>query len=188
MKKLVLVSLIAFSGMASAVPAESVRSTVDRLLTILQEPNQQSKVSQLCALVKSDVDNSAIGGVLLGNYSASDDAEGIKNFKAAVPSIIMDQFYSLLANKGGAEFTIGGTVPKGKDKVGVIVVVEGFKLVVTVNKSDDKVLDVELGTMSLVNIKRDEMQRELDAYAQANPKPVSALVDKLDRDGINKCR
>lgn len=195
MTKLVLISLLTFlaSGNVFAAPAsDAVNATVSKMLTILQNTNERAKISGLCALVRSDIDTGVIGNELLGaNYGTLErDAAGIRKFKALVPSIIMDTFYGLLSDKGGASYTIGALVPKGASRTGVRVTIDGSNFVVTVLKSNNKIVDVEWNNFSLVNIKRDEYQRELERYWNTNNMtslPVSDLVKQLESDGINKC-
>ncbi len=171
---------------AGGTAEDAVKTTIGKLMDILKGANQQQKIRSLCSLVKADLDTAGIGTVLLGNYqSLATDPEGIRNFKATVPSIIMDQFYGLLHDKGGAEFTIGGTVPKGSGKTGVKVVIAGSNFVVTVLRSNNKIVDVEWNNFSLVNTKRDEFQRDLAAFN--TDKPVSALVERLHSNGVDKC-
>lgn len=193
MTKLVLVSALFFQTAAFAAPAgDAVKSTVSKMLTILQNTNERTKITGLCALVRSDIDTGVIGSELLGaNYGTLErDAAGIRKFKALVPSIIMDTFYGLLSDKGGASYSIGGLVPKGASRTGVRVTIDGTNFVVTVLKSNNKIVDVEWNNFSLVNVKRDEYQRELERYWNTNnltSLPVSELVKQLERDGTNKC-
>lgn len=193
MIKLVLVSALFFQTAAFAAPAsDAVKSTVSKMLTILQNTNERAKITGLCALVRSDIDTGVIGSELLGaNYGTLErDAVGIRKFKALVPSIIMDTFYGLLSDKGGASYSIGGLVPKGAARTGVRVTIDGTNFVVTVLKSNNKIVDVEWNNFSLVNVKRDEYQRELERYWNTNNMtslPVSELVKQLERDGTNKC-
>lgn len=117
MKTALLAFVLVFQSAAYAGPAESVAETIGKLMKILDGANERQKISQLCSLVKSDLDTAGIGATLLGNFQfMTTDTEGIRDFKATVPSIIMDQFYGLLHEKGGSEFTIGGTVPKGSGR------------------------------------------------------------------------
>lgn len=185
MKKIALALAFAFSGIAYAGPAESVSDTVSKMLDILKGANENTKIAQLCSLVKGDIDTNTIGSQLLGTFQHVDDADGVVSFKKLVPSIIMDQFYGLLHSKGGAKFDIQGTVPKGSSKVGVKVAVDGTVFVVTVLKANNKIVDVEWNGFSLVNTKRDEFQRELNGLH--TNKPVTALVQKLTNNGVNKC-
>lgn len=186
MKKTLLAFALVFTSAAYAGPAESVSATIGKLMDILKGANEQQKISEMCTLVKSDLETAAIGSVLLGNFeSIATDADGVKAFKNQVPSVIVDQFYGLLQDKGGAEYKIGGTVPKGSGKVGVKVVIGGSNFIVTVLRSNNKVVDVEWNNFSLVNTKRDEFQRDLQGFA--TDKPVSALVERLNSNGINKC-
>ena len=190
MKKSVLMLSLAlasnFAWAAAGTPEDAVKTTIGKLMDILKGANQQQKVRSLCSLVKSDLDTGSIGTVLLGNYqSLASDPEGIRNFKATVPSIIMDQFYGLLHDKGGAEFSIGGTVPKGSGKTGVKVVIAGSNFVVTVLRASNKIVDVEWNNFSLVNTKRDEFQRDLGGFN--TDKPVTALVERLHANGVDKC-
>jgi ABC-type transporter MlaC component len=187
MKLTLLAVAIAFQSVAYAGPAESVSRTIGKLMNILAGANERQKVAQLCTLVKADLETSSIGLNLLGTFQhMSTDAEGIRDFKGLVPSIIMDQFYGLLNDKGGSEFTLGGTVPKGSGRVGVKVVIAGSNFIVTVLRSNNKIVDVEWNNYSLVNTKRDEFQRDLAGFH--TDKPVSALVDRLNNSGVNKCR
>lgn len=178
---------------ASALPAvDAVNDTVGKVLNILKSANDRAKVSGLCALVRSNVDTNAIGEELLGaNYGTiTRDAVGIRKFKALVPSIIMDQFYGLLSDKGGATFKVGGLVPKGGSRTGVKVVIDGTNFVVTVLKSNNKIVDVEWNNFSLVNVKREEFQRDLERFWNTNnltSLPVSELVKRLESEGVNKC-
>lgn len=190
MKKSILMLALAlasnFAWGAAGGPEDAVKTTIGKLMDILKGPNQHQKVRGLCSLVKNDLDTAGIGSVLLGNYqSMASDADGIRSFKATVPSIIMDQFYGLLNDKGGAEFTIGGTVPKGSGKTGVKVVIAGSNFVVTVLRSNNKIVDVEWNNFSLVNTKRDEFQRDLAGFN--TDKPITALVERLHANGVDKC-
>jgi ABC-type transporter MlaC component len=187
MKIAILALAVAFQSAAfAAAPADAVKKTIGDLMEILNGANQVQKIAQLCTLVKSDLDTAVIGSVLLGSFqSVSTDTDGVRDFKAQVPSIIMDQFYGLLHDKGGSKFTIGGTVPKGSGKVGVKVVIGTTNFVVTVLRATNKIVDVEWNNFSLVNTKRDEFQRELADFH--TDKPVSALVDSLNNKGVNKC-
>jgi ABC-type transporter MlaC component len=191
--KLFLFALLTFQASAFALPAtDAVNNTVSKMLNILRSANDRTQVSGLCALVRSDIDTNVIGNELLGaNYGTLDrDADGIRKFKALVPSIIMDQFYGLLSDKGGAAFKVGGLVPKGGSRTGVKVVIDGTNFVVTVLKSNNKIVDVEWNNFSLVNVKRDEFQRDLERFWNVNnfaSLPVSELVKRLESEGVNKC-
>jgi ABC-type transporter MlaC component len=187
MKRTLIALALILQPLAHANPTESVSSTIGKLMTILAGANEVQKVSQLCRLVRSDLETASIGLNLLGTFQhLSTDAEGVRDFKALVPSIIMDQFYGLLNDKGGSEFSIGGTVPKGSGRVGVKVVIAGSNFIVTVLRSNNKIVDVEWNNYSLVNTKRDEFQRDLSGFH--TDKPVSALVNRLNNNGVNKCR
>jgi len=186
-KKSILAIAFAFQSVAFAGPTEAVSTTIGKMLDILRSGNERAKISQLCTLVRTDVDTATIGIQLLGNFARiHEDAEGVNRFKAIVPSIIMDQFYGLLHDKGGARYTILGTVPKGSARVGVKTNVAGTVFVITVLRSNNKIVDVEWNNYSLVNTKRDEFQRDLASFH--TNKPVSALVDRMNHQGVNKCR
>lgn len=192
MSKIVLAFFVLFQVNTWAGPAEAVNSTVSKMLTILKGTNERAKISALCGLVRADVDTATIGSELLGrNFGTLErDAAGIKKFKALVPSIIMDQFYSLLEDKGGADFSVNGTVPKGSSRVGVKITIDGTNFVVTVLKSNNKVVDVEWNNISLIAMKRDEFQRDLEIYWNTNnftSLPVSELAKDLENKGITKC-
>jgi hypothetical protein len=95
-----------------------------------------------------------------------------------------------LSDKGGATYKIGGIVPKGGSRTGVKVVIDGTNFVVTVLKANNKIVDVEWNNFSLVNVKRDEFQRDLERYWNVNnfaSLPVTELVKRLESDGVNKC-
>ena len=184
MKALVLIFTLLIQGIAHAEPIQAVTQTVNNLMGILKEAEPE-KIPLLCSLVNADVDNSVIAETLLGNYAAHADQAGVTAFRAAVPSIIMDQFYSLLAEKAHAEYSIGGTVPKGSTKVGVKVTVDGTTFVIVVLKSNEKIVDVEWNSFSLMNMKRDEFQREFNGGPA--DRPVSAVVDRLAQEGVNRC-
>lgn len=178
--------LVAFQSVAFAGPAESVSETVREMLQILRETNQHTKISQLCGLVKSDVDNSVVGATLLGPYAnLNTDAQGVKNFQKLVPSIIMDQFYEILHDKAHATYEILGTVPKGAGRMGVKTKIDGRTYVITVLTANNKVVDVEWNAISLIKVKRQEFTRRLRQFN--NDKPVSSLVDALNNEGVNKC-
>ncbi len=187
MKHIIVAIAMAFSTAAFAGPAESVQQTVSKLMAALRVTNEQQKIKDLCSLVKSDLDNGTIATVLLGTYqSLATDTAGVAAFRGMVPSVIMDQFYGLLNGRGDSEFTIGGTVPKGSGKVGVKVVIGTANFIVTVLRANNKVVDVEWNNLSIVSMKRDEFQRDLQGFH--TDKPVTALVERLNANGVNRCR
>jgi ABC-type transporter MlaC component len=192
MKQVFLALLLSLSGFAFAGPAESVDQTISELLAALRVNNDRGRVSALCSLVNRRVDTQTIGTELLGGFfgALKRDADGIRKFKMIVPSIIMDHFYGLMEGKGNAKYTVEGTTAKGSGRVGVKVVVDNIRLIVTVGKASLKVLDVEWNGLSLIRTKQSEIQRELKKYYQVNPKtslPVTDYVKELERDGVNKC-
>ncbi len=187
MQKTFLALAFAYQSVAYAGPVESVTALTGKLMSILSGVNEQQKITDLCTLVQSDLDNETIASTLLGPYEdLATDAAGVADFKKSVASVIMDQFYGLLQDKGGAPFMIGGTVPKGSGKTGVKITIGSANFVVTVLRANDKVVDVEWNNFSIVNLKRDEFQRELRDLR--SDKPVSALEARLNNQGVNKCR
>lgn len=192
MKSIVLAFAFAFASPAFATPETAVSNTMTKLLAAVSSGNQQAKIAKLCRLAKSDLDTSVIGGDLLGGFFSKlkRDADGIAKFKKLVPSVVVDQFYDLLVDRGGASFTIKGRVAKGSARVGVLVDIRGKRFTITVLKSNEKVVDVEYNGFSLVKNKGRDLQNDLQAFYARNREsslPVTDLVDGLIKRGITKC-
>ncbi len=192
MKKSLIASVLLLSLTAFAGPQETVSNTVGKLMNIIAGTNENKKISQLCALVRSDLDSGAIGNDLLGGVFSKleRDRAGIDAFKKLVPSIIVDQFYDILHDKGGSKWSVGGTVAKGSARVGVRVDIDGSDFVITVLKSSNKIVDVEYRGFSLVKTKGSDFQRDLQDFYRTNRSsslPVSELVKQLNGRGVNKC-
>jgi ABC-type transporter MlaC component len=192
MKTIVLLTALLFATQAYATPEQSVSDTISKLLAAVDGGNDQTKISKLCSLAKSELDTGTIGNDLLGGFFSKlqRDADGISKFKKLVPSIVVDQFYDLLNNKGGKEFTIKGRVAKGSSRIGVLVQIGNARFTITVLKSNEKVVDVEYQGFSLVKNKSRDLQGDLQAFYSRNREtslPVSDLVAKLTSRGITKC-
>lgn len=190
MKKTSLALALLFSFSAFANSTDSVLGTVRRLITIVGGTNESVKIAQLCKLVRSDLDTGTIATELLGPYaSLKRDADGIKKFNALVPSIIVDQFYDLLKDKGGSEFRADGTVGKGSARVGVRVTIGSSRFVITVLNSNNRIVDVEYMSISMIRSKGTNFRREIQAFDtnSASSLPISELVKKLERQGVDKC-
>ena len=192
MKSIILALTFIFSAPVFATPEAAVSDTVTKLLAAVNGGNQQAKIANLCRLAKSELDTAVVGGDLLGGFffKLQRDAGGIAKFKKMVPSIIVDQFYDLLADKGGSSFTIKGKVAKGSARVGVLVDIGRTRFTITVLKSNEKVVDVEYNGFSLVKNRGRDLQNDLQAFYARNREsslPVTDLVDGLIKRGITKC-
>ncbi|MGZ3722874.1 MAG: ABC transporter substrate-binding protein [Bdellovibrionales bacterium] len=186
MRSIILSIFVALSVSAHAdAPNDALKTTIKDLMTILQINNQAQRVQQLCKLVNADVDVATIAPQLLGSFSGfTPDAAGIKAFNSLVPSIIVSDFYSLLSDKAGATYTVDSvSIAKGSSKVAYKVDIGGTSLTVTVSKKNNKVLDVEWNSFSLIKTKADEYQGTLQAKSASSPKPVSDLVTDLTSSG-----
>ena len=173
---------------AHAITADqSLGNTVKNLMSIVKISDQNSRVQQMCQLIRTSVDLSTISGVLLGsNFSTMDrDRAGINRFNTLMPSIIVSDFYSLVVNNGGVGYQIDPTpLPKGSGRVGYRTTIGSSQIVITVSKSNLKILDVEWNNMSLVNTKRDYYQQELQRFWDTDNFHSMPVTD-LDNELIN---
>lgn len=193
MKTILLVTALLISSSAWAEPQAAVRDTMTRLLKIVAGTNEQEKISKMCSLARTDLDLNAISDDLLGRFFATlpRDQQGVRAFRALVPSIIMDQFYGLLADKGNASFSVNGTVPKGTSRIGVRITVAKANFVVVVQKANDKIVDVEYMGFSMVQTKANDYQGQLRREYSKNTEtslPVTALVRTLKSQGLDQCK
>lgn len=185
MRSLVLGFLfLAVSAHADA-PNDALKQTVKDLMTIIAIPSQTQRAQQLCKLVNSDVDIATISPQLLGSFSQfTPDAAGIDAFYALVPSIIVTDFYSLVSDKAGMAYAVDTQgIPKGSQKVAYKVSIGNTTLVVTVSRKNNKVLDVEWNSFSLIKAKGDQYQNELQGRSNSSPHPISDLVNELTSSG-----
>jgi ABC-type transporter MlaC component len=188
MKSILLALAMSFTTSAFAGPVETVGDTVSRLLTVLQNKSNSVKVSGMCQLIRARVDVQVIAQDLLGRQfgTLARDAAGIRNFTALVPSIIVTEFYGRLADSGTGFNVDPRPVPKGSNRTGVRVMIGGSQFVITVNRANNKIVDVEWRGISLVNRKKDDYQRALMVYFNRDnlhSLPVSELVRSLINAG-----
>ncbi len=195
MKKTLSIFIFTFCAVqaqATTTPAmTAVHETVAKLLQIATIPHDGQRVRGLCALTLERVDHASIGNELLGRQFANlqRDGQGIDQFMAVVPSIIVNEFFQTL--KGlGTQFEVLGETPKGSSKVGVRVRVRHLDLTISVNRMSFKVLDVEWRNVSLIGKKKFEFQRDLMAYwnqDRQNSLPVTRLVEQLMNSKMVRC-
>jgi ABC-type transporter MlaC component len=188
MKALALIFSFVFSLSAFANPTEAVSTTVGQLLTVLQNKSAPARVRGLCRIVNARVDIPTIGTDLLGPHFSrlTQDVEGIRNFRAILPSVIVTEFADQLSDEGTSFKVVSALIPKGSGRVGVRVNIGTSSFVVTVNKANEKVLDVEWRGISLVKTKRQKFQYQMQAAWERDPahsKPISQLVNSLINSG-----
>jgi ABC-type transporter MlaC component len=186
MRSLIL-AVSMFLGLAAHADAtnDALKTTVKDLMAIVAVANQTQRVDQLCKLVKADVDNAAIGPQILGSFSSfTPDQGGINAFYALVPSIIVTDFYGLVSDKAGAAYSVDTTaIPKGSTKVAYKVSVGGTELTVTMSKKNNKVLDVEFMSFSLIKTKADQYQNDIQGKSASSAKPITDFVNELVASG-----
>jgi len=188
--KFIILSLsLLVASVAHAGPAEVVGASVGKMLKILASGGSEaSKVSGLCTLARQQVESNTIGAELLGRQfrTLARDQEGVRNFMRLVPSILVSEFYNRLSGLG-TDYTVNpNLIAKGSSRVGVQIMVGNKRLVVTANKTTGKVLDVEYRGFSLVNNKKAEYQRDMNAWLNrggSNSLPVTQLVNSLINSG-----
>ncbi|MBX3021959.1 MAG: ABC transporter substrate-binding protein [Bdellovibrionales bacterium] len=182
MRTIVLCVSLLFSSVVYAGPVESVGVAIGKVLQVMQNPSDSARATGLCQLARTYVDSQTIGADLLGRQymTLPNDQDGVRQFMALVPSIIVSEFYDRLDGLG-TEYTVNpNLIPKGSSRVGVQVTVGSKRLTVTANRGNNKVLDVEYMGISMVNNKRFEYQRDLQRWlGGGNPKPVTQLVNSL---------
>jgi ABC-type transporter MlaC component len=125
----------------------------------------------------------------LGRQWRAADAAGSNQFLDLVPSIIVSEFFGRLSNVGNVSPVVDpNLVPKGSTRAGVRTQIGRMNLLITVNKANSKIYDVEYMGHSLMNDKRNEFQRSLSGFQQRGPQPVAALVNYLINSGkLVKC-
>lgn len=169
----------------ATTPADALKAAVDQLSVLGNTPDEAQRTQGLCTLAQQVIDAEAIGVDLLGSYAnLASDADGIAAFKALVPTIIVSDFATLLADNLGQKYWVDTTdsIPKGSTRIGYPVYLGSTKLVVTMSKSTSKIVDAEWNNISLVKKKRETYQKTLSRDPN-NPKPVTALVNEIVGSG-----
>lgn len=190
MKNWILASLVLVSVNIAAEPIRTVSAGIDELLGILKSGNSDAKARGLCGFIKRRADIGSISTDMLGAHygKLAKDADGIKRFRALVPSILVDQVMDLLGSSGGGTYEILGTEAKGSSRIGVKVKISGRALNVVVGKSSEKILDVGYAGRSLVGGRGATYRSTLAGYSRANVSlPVTELVKDLENKLDYKC-
>lgn len=188
-KALVLGLVLSFQSFAFADAAsDAVANDVKKISGILLLGSEAAKASALCQVVRSRVDIATVSRQWLGTYAKlTSDADGVRNFTALVPAILVTDVYDLIAGQTGQPYDVSpNSVPRGSSRVGVTVSWGSKTLVVSVNKASLKLLDIQWNSYSLVNRKTGNFQSRLQAlYKQggANSQPVTALIKELIQSG-----
>ena len=175
---------LSFTASAQTTPAESLKAAVAQLTAIGQMPDMNQRVQGLCSLANSYVDLPVLAQALLGTFSrTANDPQGIANFNALVPSLMVSDFYTLVNNNAGEKYWVDTLVqlPRGSNRVGYKTYFGSTALVITMSKSSLKIVDAEWNNISLVNKKRDEYQKVMQEAVNANPsaQPVTTLVNQI---------
>ncbi len=183
---LALTVILVASANVHAGPIEVVNATVGRLLQILQVSSEGTKARQMCSLVHAQVDNQTIGLDLLGRqFAKSDDVQGINQFMALVPSIIVSEFFETLSKVKSFEYDVINTLlPMGSTRVGVKTIVSGTPVVLTLSKSTLLIQDVSWNTLSLIKSRKRPIQAKLLEQSKRGVKsPVGEVAKSLVRSG-----